>query len=259
MMKNISIVIVFLAGVLIVTYLSYGNRVDSLLSDLDENMEFSFSSQKDVKFNWMIREGNDLKEVDVIGSKISIGNILLSDYNEIKSYFTSLGFVADDNNQSLGTTVGLFGYQKNNIVCSLVENSVNAYQCLTSVVNKEEIYRDLDVKCGVLVNKAARLVGKVLEPKNMEVREGEVFSISLSANLSTGYRWQPFFDPAVIEVFDIEYIESATKLPGAFGNLVFHLRALKKNETEIVFSYMKPYNERAPIRRISYMITIRGK
>jgi len=248
-MNKKTIIILLTVSVLIVIYFAYNlNRpvfVLKGLSDTEPNL---------VIFSWMETENNSIYESRINGQEIEINNIGKEEYNEIKEYFEKSGFSSKESNQSLGTKVRLSGYQKGNLVCSVVQASSFDGQCFSSILAEVPDQRDIKVKCGLLgpeKNKA----GEILPEQVLEV-EGE-FTISLPVNFSNGYRWQPYFDSEILEVYDAKYQPALPNLAGAGGDLTFYIKPLKSAETEITFSYMKPYDERPPVKKAGYKIIVK--
>src|SRR4030042_6201332 len=77
--------------------------------------------------------------------------------------------------------------------------------------------------------------------KPMTVRSGDSFTITLRANMSTGYQWQvTTLDETMLQLVNSEYIPYTTKRLGADGKQLWTFKALKAGETSIAFKYVRP-------------------
>ena len=230
-----------------------------LLNELKEITGLAFSDLEEVEFSWMIEENKEVKEADVRGWKIKVRNIEADDYNKIIEFFDV--FSLNRYNVNAGTAIGLTGYQKDKMVCVIVEENDDLGCLLANKIDDEgliddEAIRDVTVKCGKLKESSFQKVGEV-EERSIEVNQGEEFKISLKSNVSTGYKWQPDYDYEYIEIIDISYIEPEVEVLGAPGGLVFHLKALQRGEKTMTFSYIRSWEEKAPIKKINYQIVIK--
>jgi inhibitor of cysteine peptidase len=79
--------------------------------------------------------------------------------------------------------------------------------------------------------------------RTVETKINEEFFIMLAANPTTGYEWQVDTDPEYVELKKREYSPSQPELLGSGGQETFAFLALKSGETEIVFSYLRPWEE----------------
>jgi inhibitor of cysteine peptidase len=82
---------------------------------------------------------------------------------------------------------------------------------------------------------------------NTEVNQN--FTIALASNPTTGYGWQPKFDNGQISLANKEYRADDTtgkQLVGSGGTEFFYFKALKSGETQIVFTYYRPWETPTP-------------
>ncbi len=97
----------------------------------------------------------------------------------------------------------------------------------------------------------------VFEDKHIiKTENGQIFSIDLETNPTTGYEWQMDFDPAYIEFVKKTYIPSSPELIGSGGKETFEFLAKKAGTTEITFSYLRPWEEKEPINTEIYEMII---
>jgi predicted secreted protein len=84
----------------------------------------------------------------------------------------------------------------------------------------------------------------------------ESFAIALAGNPTTGYEWQASADPNYLELRSRKF-ELGAKAVGAGGRELFHFRALRAGETEVVFEYQRPW-ERTALETRRCKLVIRG-
>jgi len=79
------------------------------------------------------------------------------------------------------------------------------------------------------------------QSKAIPFRAGTNFTITLRANLSTGYQWQLAkpLDETMLELVSTEYIPYRTQRLGADGKRLFTFKALKAGETTIYLKYVR--------------------
>lgn len=95
--------------------------------------------------------------------------------------------------------------------------------------------------------------------QTMMVKQGELFSINLSSNPSTGYtNVINKIDPSFVQEVKKEYKPRKTKpgLVGASGIDTFTFKAIKAGETKIIIDYVRPWEPLQPARQNTYVITI---
>lgn len=70
------------------------------------------------------------------------------------------------------------------------------------------------------------------------------FTIALGSNPTTGYSWQPKYDTNVLTLVDREYKADDTtgkQIVGAGGTEYFHFKAVKSSNTQVSFTYYRPW------------------
>ena len=87
---------------------------------------------------------------------------------------------------------------------------------------------------------------------------GETFDIVLSANPTTGYRWNLIgeLDANVVELVGQDYISQQPVLVGSGGVDVWTFRAINAGDTTIVLGYYPPGNETEPDKTVTFSIHI---
>ena len=76
---------------------------------------------------------------------------------------------------------------------------------------------------------------------------GEVVSITLVSNATTGYAWQirGSVDGGILKLVDSEYIpdEANPMIVGAGGKEIWTFKALKKGKAKLCFEYVRPWEK----------------
>ena len=86
---------------------------------------------------------------------------------------------------------------------------------------------------------------------------GKTLEIRLEENPSTGYSWvMVISNENVVEVVKDEYI-AGKNIPGASGEHVWIFKGLEEGETQISFSYLRPWEEDSEIDEKVYVIKVK--
>jgi len=100
-----------------------------------------------------------------------------------------------------------------------------------------------------------------LDGQKIEVGNDNNFSVVLEANPTTGYQWELDFDSDYIQLVDkkyaIDWQGPDLPPPGTGGHETFNFLALKPGKTELVFSYLRSWEEEPPIEKKVYEIIIK--
>ncbi len=123
---------------------------------------------------------------------------------------------------------------------------------------KGKIIAILIVIIAVLVVIYVLTVSSVPDGNIITTTAGGEFSITLDSNATTGYMWMYEVDTSYIEPVSSDYIApESTELVGVGGQQVFTFRALQEGETEVSFSYLRPWESVQPIDQKTYVVRIR--
>ncbi|MDD2729918.1 protease inhibitor I42 family protein [Malikia sp.] len=76
------------------------------------------------------------------------------------------------------------------------------------------------------------------EQPQISVSKGEAFVIELAANPTTGYEWQPDFDPAVLKLAGRELVRPGSAV-GEGGVEHFRFESLAAGATRLSFAYRR--------------------
>jgi inhibitor of cysteine peptidase len=98
------------------------------------------------------------------------------------------------------------------------------------------------------------------QPATMQIHKGEIFTITLRANSTTGYQWQftKPLDETMLQLVNSEYIPYKTKRIGADGKQLWTFKALKAGEVIISLRYIRLWEKDAvPQKEASFKIVIK--
>ena len=92
----------------------------------------------------------------------------------------------------------------------------------------------------------------------INTKKGDKFLVVLDSNPTTGYQWEANVDSDYIKLDDKSFnSESSEEMVGAGGYETFNFTALESGETEITFSYLRPWEEGVePVEKKVYNIII---
>lgn len=78
--------------------------------------------------------------------------------------------------------------------------------------------------------------------QQIAVTQGQTFTISLSANPSTGYQWRASFDTGTLSLQNETFVSNPTStlLVGVGGTDLFTFQALRVGTTSVTFDYVSP-------------------
>jgi inhibitor of cysteine peptidase len=82
--------------------------------------------------------------------------------------------------------------------------------------------------------------------QTINTRVNQEFVIALGSNPSTGYSWQAAYDEKALTLVEQTYKErdnTGEQIVGADGTEYFKFKSLSKGETEVTFTYRRPWEE----------------
>lgn len=89
--------------------------------------------------------------------------------------------------------------------------------------------------------KAARDLdlGTVTSSTRVQLEQGEIYTVKVKENITTGYRWQLALDNDNMEVIKDDYVTPITDsvIVGAGGERVYQLRAVKTGSCKATFTH----------------------
>ena len=98
------------------------------------------------------------------------------------------------------------------------------------------------------------------EFNKVTVAKGEMFSIELDSNPSTGYRWDLQLKAGKASLVDEDFISDAPKnsmVCGAGGKKVFIFKAEEAGTIEIDATYKRPWKSDGAAQSQSFKITVK--
>jgi len=117
------------------------DEVSVLLEDLEQETGIDFSEAQPVDFKWVVKVTPKVVEEEAVSGKgFEAEHISSEQYNSVESFLTDGGFEKDLYNMAAGTFVGLKGYKKDQIVCTVSGGSTP----------QEPDIKDVTVNCGKL-------------------------------------------------------------------------------------------------------------
>ncbi len=95
--------------------------------------------------------------------------------------------------------------------------------------------------------------------KTVTLVVGQVVTVRLASNPSTGYRWQTATepDPQYLIVVDSGYDRPAENAPGASGQAWWKLRATGAGSTSIELRYVRPWEPDAKAQQFTLNVTVK--
>ena len=98
--------------------------------------------------------------------------------------------------------------------------------------------------------------------KQIAIKSGDVVTITLVSNPTTGYSWQVMeIDNAVlVQDGDPAYKQSPSSegLVGVGGTETFRFKAVGSGETKLSLGYMRPWESVLPIETFNVQVTVQG-
>ena len=96
--------------------------------------------------------------------------------------------------------------------------------------------------------------------KQISIKPGDVVTVTLESNPTTGYSWQVMeIDNAIlIQDGDPEYKQSSGSdgLVGAGGTETFHFRAVGSGNASLELGYMRPWESVPPIQTFTIQVVV---
>ena len=105
---------------------------------------------------------------------------------------------------------------------------------------------------------AAHVNGTHVVPVNKTVNThvNDKFTIKLSSNPSTGYRWALKYNHKFLKLVKISFIPSNSSLAGAPGVQVYVFKAIKSGNPTIDLKYLRSWEKHSTIKEIVYHVNI---
>jgi inhibitor of cysteine peptidase len=109
----------------------------------------------------------------------------------------------------------------------------------------------------ILVLSACSKASADSKPDN-RIKAGEIFTVTLDENITTGYSWSYTIDNKNVIQFDSDSTSvPKTDAAGAGGTHTWNFKAVGKGTVTIVFDYKRPWEkDKRPIDTKVYTITV---
>lgn len=93
----------------------------------------------------------------------------------------------------------------------------------------------------------------------IEVHTGDLFTIQLEANMTTGYGWEfgTTVDENILRLVASDFISPNSGLTGASGTQVWVFEALQPGTTTITLKYVRSWETEPPTRTAEYTIHVK--
>ncbi|MCM8757074.1 MAG: protease inhibitor I42 family protein [Candidatus Omnitrophica bacterium] len=90
------------------------------------------------------------------------------------------------------------------------------------------------------------------------IKRGEIFSIEVSSNPTTGYTWEKSqaYSTKRLRFLHWDYLPSPEPLLGTGGKEIFTFQALSPGQAKIAISYRRVWEKTKPLRRLSFIVTV---
>ena len=94
--------------------------------------------------------------------------------------------------------------------------------------------------------------------RDIRVKVGEVFTIRLESNETTGYSWRgnEGFDRSCFELTGSPYQPAQPQRPGSGGEQLYHFKALKAGTTEIRLTYKRSWEATPSDKTVVFSVRI---
>jgi len=101
--------------------------------------------------------------IEIKGESLSVEKIGKEENDNVTNFFKSNNFEVDQYNISDGTVVGLIGYKKGNLVCTVISGASGYKKATGQWIPLEKDGSDVDIKCGILTSIIPPLPTEVVE------------------------------------------------------------------------------------------------
>ncbi len=96
--------------------------------------------------------------------------------------------------------------------------------------------------------------------KDLILRRGDLLTVTLNANRTTGYGWHPSFSREGILTSKgaAVYQHGHTGMVGAGGTEIWTFRAVREGKTTLTLGYVRPWEKGiVPVKTVAWPVTVR--
>ncbi|XOB40381.1 MAG: hypothetical protein ACKKMR_03680 [Candidatus Nealsonbacteria bacterium] len=124
------------------------DEILTLLENLEQETGIDFSEIQPVEFKWVVKVDPKVEEVDIEGKGFEAKRISNGQYDSVESFLIDRGFEKNLYNIADATFVGLVGYKKDQIVCTVSGGATGYKEAEGQWIPPEPDKKDVTVKCG---------------------------------------------------------------------------------------------------------------
>lgn len=121
-----------------------------LLTELKEETGLGFSKIEPVMFKWVLEVDPRVQEITIGGQSFEVSGISSEQYDSVSSFLIDRGFELDLYNMTDATFVGMTGYKKDRIVCTVSGGASGYEETEGQWIPPEIEINDIEVRCGEL-------------------------------------------------------------------------------------------------------------
>ncbi|MDP7247377.1 MAG: protease inhibitor I42 family protein [Candidatus Peribacteraceae bacterium] len=150
-----------------------------------------------------------------------------------KNFLKENGFVTDPHNSTSDSVEReIYQARRDSLICN-----IQKYK------REEDTSTNIEVSCADT------------EASNISIKVGEVFTINLKGNPTTGFQWAVQHDTDYLELVEDKYMAyEKPHLVGVGGEYAFTLKSIKEGESVLVFTYQKPQESIPPNKLREYKV-----
>jgi len=94
--------------------------------------------------------------------------------------------------------------------------------------------------------------------KRITVKSGDVITLTLESNPTTGYSWQVIGinNAILMQVGEVEYESDGRNIPGAGGVEAFRFEAIGNGDAMLELGYMRPWESIQPLETFTMQVVV---
>ncbi len=146
------------------------SEIMNLLAELKEETGLDFSKIESVELKWVLEVEPRVQEVTIGGQSFEVSGISSEQYDSVSSFLIDRGFELDLYNMTDATFIGMNGYKKDQIVCTISGGAAGYGETEDQWIPPEVEINDITVKCGKLE------ITIDVEELSQCAKDGETFS-----------------------------------------------------------------------------------
>ncbi len=128
---------------------SLEDEISEMLKELKQEIAIEADVQS-TELKWIVNVDPEIKDVSIEAKGFEVKRISEEQYTKIKSFLENKGFERDPYNMLDGTFVGLTGYRKDQLVCTVSGGTTGYKEAEGQWIPSEPDKYDITIKCGKL-------------------------------------------------------------------------------------------------------------